>query len=332
MAYDKGQVAVERLVGGALSGWSAISGVSRTGEADETRQPVDFASVSINDGYTVGDRGELSLDPATATASLNDYVRIEAGGGDPTYGAGPFGAGPYGEAYGGLAQPPINKNDRVEIKYNDVIVLAGLCTEVTVTYAASGEALAHGMHVERRTQVNIASIQRLMLGTVVRWLSLPAESAIDRLRRWFTVDTSAVDGSPSLDVPMEPEDDAGGATLLDIARAFTEATHLPVRPPGVLSPDTWPELEVVALGSEPLPGLDDATQWVSEIEYTNGRPSQLSVITNDTRFTASQEVAGGGALVAFRVPGPIDALGRTVVAHRLTQSFGRAYTAQIEVT
>lgn len=333
MAYDKGLVLVERLVGGALSGWSLTTGLSRTGEVGDERTPTRFASVTVNDGYSIGANGELSLDPATATATIVDYVEIQPGG-DPAYGVGPYGYGKYGLPYGGLELPSITKGDRVEISYDGVIVMAGMCTEATVTFTPTGAALARGMHAERRTVAQFSSVQRLMLQSTVEWAALPQERAIDRLKRWFTVSNTAAIDPALLRVPM-PAEDAGSATLLDIARQFSEFTTVPVRPPGVLSPDNWPRLSLVRIDTEPTADFDDATEWVTEIEYLNGRPSAMAVKTNDTRLTvgvAANATAGGGTVyTGFRAPGVVDAFGRNVIVHRISQTFGPSYTARIEV-
>lgn len=334
MAYDKGLVLVERLVGGALSGWSLTTGASRTGELGDERSPVRFAAVTVNDGYSIGNSGELSLDPATATATVIDYVMIKPGG-NPAYGSAPYGAGRYGQPYGGLELPPINKGDRIEVSYDGVVIMAGMCTAATATFAPTGDALERGKHAERRTVAQFASVQRLMLQSLVSWPSLPQEAAITRLQRWFTVTIADGIDPQLLTVPMPAQDDAGTATLLDIARAFSEYTRIPVRTPGILSPNNWPSLSLVRMDDDPAPGLDDATEWVTEVEYTNARPSSMAVKGNDTRlagpFAANATGPSTFVYTGFRAPGRVDAFGRTVTAYRVTQTFGPAYSAAIEV-
>ncbi len=333
MAYDKGLVLVERLVGGALSGWSLTTGASRTGETGDVRSPVRFAAVTVNDGYSIGSRGELSLDPATATATIIDYVTVKPGG-DPSYGSARYGAGRYGQPYGGLELPPINKGDRIEVRYNNVVIMAGMCTEATATFAPTAGALERGMHAERRTVAQFASVQRLMLQSMVSWATLPQETAIARLQRWFTVTIPEGIDPQLLAVPMPAEDDAGTSTLLDIARTFSEYTHIPVRTPGILSPNNWPSLTLVRLDDDPPPGLHDATLWITEVEYTNARPSSMAVKANDTRLAiayAGNTTDAGTVYTGFRAPGRVDAFGRTVTAYRVTQTFGTTYSAAIEV-
>lgn len=332
MAYDKGLVRIDRLRGGALTGWSMITGVGLTGESAYTREAVDFASVSISDGYTVEDNGTLSLDPATGTATISDHVELRPGG-DPSFGAGPFGLGRFGMAYGGLELPPINRDDRVEVFYDGTLILAGLWTQVDVTFNPDPKA-PPPKFVQRTITATLASVQRLLLNTRVEWLSLPAEPAITRLRRWFDVDTSAVPDPAVLNVLVAGEPDPGSTTLLDVARAFTAATALPVRPPAVVTPDNWPSLEVVVLTDDPPAGLTDAADWATELKYTDGRPTALAVKSDDIRFAIerdSHEIGGFTTLTAFRVPGRVDAFGRVVTVYRLAQTYAKSYSADLEV-
>lgn len=340
MSYDRSKLTFALTSGSAMLGWRGVTlGVTRLGLTTDTRTVIPVAAVALNDGYTVGDRGELSIDPSTATATLSEHAT-----GTPTPGT-----------------PPLRVGDRIEIAYDMVVLLRGMVTAVTCDLKP-GDAFDLGYDFTRTWTYTIASIESLLLTRVATWDPLPAESALVRLRRHFTVSTAAVAAAhlPYLDVEV-PAADAGSATMLDLARQFTAATLLPLRiDPGEIADydasisvfDTsiaWPDQALT-------PVITGSTGWVTSAGYASAddgtlAPTTATVTTDDTRFTGGQSTItitpahltstfrlgtsrlGSSTVlsVGFHAGGVVDVLGAAVAVSRLQQRFAEHYDATLEL-
>lgn len=339
--YDPALFRLDRLHGAAVIGWLRI-GSDRIGLTDDLRTPVSTSAVTVANGYEITDAGALSLDPSTATATFARYV------------PGPVEPGTL----------PLAVTDRVEITYDRVVVFQGVVTAVGCTLQASTEAFRHGATYLRRATYTLRSFEALMLDRVVSWTSLPAEGALTRLRRWLTVNAAHVPAAhvARLETPVPAEESEGSATLLDLARAFTDATGLPLRGDGYTIRQ-WDHLAVVdsavSWTDQALtvaPGLTDSTTWANTVDYTTdpatGRlnPTAVAVSADDTRLLGGQTtrsitphpigqfVIGTSRIgqsatvpVGFLAPDVIDVLGTPATVARVTHTFGPHYVAALEI-
>lgn len=341
MTYDPKKFAFERVYGAAMLGWTAVLGQMRLGLADNQHEVIPVSTVTIADGYTVEQTGELSIDPAVGTATF--AVRAD---GPPT------------------PTVALRVGDKVEVSYDGVVLFDGAVTQVSCSLEAAADELSD--YVNRITY-SIASMETVLLSAVVSWDSLPEESALTRLRRWFTVDVSDV--SPShygwMNTTVPAETDAGSATMLDLARAFTTATMLPLRMASHFAP-VWHSLAAfdtsIDWDDQPLTGvaagLDAAHEWATAAEFATQpgqatfTPSSISVKANDTRLAGGQTTetitpaylgttfrlgtsrlgSTGPVWIGFRAPGVIDGFGQPVAVSRVTQTFTTtSYGAALEI-
>lgn len=339
MSYDPHLYEATRLVGARL-GTEFRLGSTRLGAADQ-HIPLDFASVTIADGFTRGTAGELSIDPTVCTATVTDYLP------DPV-------------AVGTLA---LAINDRVQVAYASVVQFIGAVTGVSVVIG-----MMHGGRHSRQITYTIASRESQLLAASVSWSSLPAESALTRLQRWFTTDTSGVATAhlPAATVTVPADPNPGTADLLTLARAFSAATLLPVRPTFPLDPSAGLALSVFdgALSwSDQIvtvaPGLTTSADWTQSVKYSNlpgsaaVTPDSITVVPNDMRLAGGQLDAAtttpsylgttlrlgtsrtgtsGVVQVGFLAGMAVDVFGSTMIASRVVQTYGlKRYTASLEL-
>lgn len=326
MGYSRGKFKLERLYASAKLGFTAVLGEMRLGMSTDLRQAVDVSSFSVADGYGIESNGALTLDPATATAAM---------------------------AVRGDVALNLGNNAAVEASYDGVIVFAGLVTGLKLIQVAD-PSVPSG-YVQRVTYT-LASIELRLMQAIVTWTALPAEPAITRLGRWFDVDTSAVSAGhlSFLETEMPAVVEAGSATKLDIAREFSAVTLLPVRQRSYLvgAPSS---LAVLDPTTEPA-AIGDAADWVHSVDFEQRSgglvPTAVDVITNDMRlagglrvvdvdatFLGSTFVLGvsrlgsSGALAAgFLAPSPVDIFGHVLPVARVSQTFAREYSAEIELS
>lgn len=211
MTYDPKLLKFRRVVPGSQIGVSLIVGKSLLGEdLSELTDAGNLSSVELTDGYDVGSNGELSIDPLTGTATFAER----------------FHPGPADTVQGWAQQHEMYTNTGWELRYNDSIVAQGkvLRVETTVT--------ADAAYWVKKTQYVLSGAAARWLDTTASWAStLPAEGALTRLRRFFTVDTSLCRSAITayLDTVTAPSEEPGSSTLLDLARDFTTLTKFPVR-------------------------------------------------------------------------------------------------------
>jgi hypothetical protein len=335
--YDPSLLTVEKLTGAAMLGWFVL-GESRLGESSDTHTLVDTVSVSIADGYTIGEGGELSLDPATATITVNEHSDDES-------------------AFD-LSSLILPAGSRARIAYGDVTLFSGTVTGVSVGIEPTGYGDA-----DRRIVYTLASKEVMLFGQTVAWTSLPAETAYERLSRWFDIDTLGIAPTHAYRMDVElPEETEGSATLLDLARAFSAATGLPLR---FASPDNfaeWNQLTVFDTAADwpdqPLavPGVYGVSAaWTTAVSYATvaGQmvPEAVEVKHDDMRFAIGQSpvLYGGVGLGTLRLGtdrlgsagsissgfasgNVVDVFGTPAVVARVTQAFGtKHYSADLEL-
>jgi hypothetical protein len=343
MSYDPDKLAVERLSESAYLGWFVI-GESRLGLAEDVRTPVDASVVTVADGYSLGDGGELSLDPATATVSFTET--IDGPVGTPT-----------------LTLPV---GSRCAVTYDDVTIFVGVVTVATVQSSPDGYG-----KVKITSTYSLASKEIALFGQTVTWASLPAETAEERLERWgFTLhsDTMAVGHLYRLALEVPAEDSEGSSTLLDQARAFSAVTGLPLRFANMLAFDQWDQLTVYDTATDwpdqalvPATGFEDANDFSTEATWSTRPnsadpakliPDSVHVKADDTRLLSGQESvtiapsylgttfriglsrlgSGGSIYVGLQSGSVVDVFGTNAVVSRVTQRFtSKHYSAELEL-
>ncbi|GAA3193934.1 glycosyl hydrolase family 28-related protein [Dactylosporangium siamense] len=322
--YNPDLLRFERLSGSARLGWTAVLGRTRLGATTDLREVIPVSAVTLADGYTIGDNGELSLDPATGTAQMSTR-------GAPT----------------GLT---LAVGDVVEVSYEHVILFGGKVTGVTTGLEADPTG-----GFTQQTTYKLASREATLMSAVESWDALPEETALTRLTRWFTVDTTAVSAAHvALLNTVMPAEDAGTATRLDLARAFSAATTLPLRMRSYLTGGAS-NVTVLDPGSV-APTIADAQDWAHAVDYEStarGKftPSTVTVRADDTRLMGGQQSVAvtpdrlgrtfrlgrsrlGGSLfrsTGFLAGDTISVFGTVVPVARVTQSFGRHYSASLEL-
>lgn len=302
----------------------------------DTRVPV--SAMSIIDGYTVGGNGELSLNPTTATASYSLY---EEGAVNST--------------------TALFVGDYVEAYYDGVLAFNGIVREIEVEVSPDTAAEKRGKSFRKNITYTLSSLDHILLSQVASWDFLPEESALVRLSRWFSIDYSAVAvAHRDRLATLVPESDAGTSTLIDLIRAFSAATLIPIRLATYKGPyfleafDTsqvWPDQPLV-----PVMGFSSAADWATSVTFTeqaNGvrLPTGLSVKGGDMRLLGgiasvgvdpanldddfvldSSRLDGLTTLpVGFRAPMPIEAFGYVLPVLKVNQSFGDVYRASVEI-
>lgn len=234
-------------------------GVSALGVTTPVRTPVPTSSLAITTGYEVGQLGELSIDPVAATGSISQW-----GSGD----------------WPDTATPQLSSGDFVEVTYGDTVLISGFVQgTATDVRAATGP----GGQWRKNISYSVVSNPAIMLSRLVEWASLPAEGALPRLQRWFTVDISDVpaEHTARLYEPQAARTEAGRATLLELAREFTARTlfTLAAGPTPTALKVAWP-------AAAPIAGTEDARTWTRAWKYdTRGQLASLSV-TGEAADTA----------------------------------------------
>lgn len=199
--YDPALLRMEALRGDASLPFRL--GYSVLGAASATSRDIPIASVSITSGYGVEQLGELSLDPIAASGTL---ATLGTGEPDPL-------------------TPLLAVGNFVQVRYGSTVLFRGVVNTITSALEADPPGWT------KRVTYTLLSQDAVLLGRTVSWRrALPAEGALRRLRRFFTVDTSGLPAARRalLDEPMAAQPAGGHATLLEVARAFTARTLLPL--------------------------------------------------------------------------------------------------------
>ncbi len=342
--YDPTRLIFNKLIGGAQLGYSArlgemvLGGGTEQGTGTSTRVPI--SSFAKNDGYSIGDKGELSIDPTRGTASFFSE-RLE-GAITPV-------------------MPDMRTGDKFEVYYDGVMQMQGECVEARASVEVA-DAPKFGKEFVRTVTYTLSSLEVIMLNREVEHEALPEEPALERLQRFFTVDTSHVATTHMYQTAvLAPAKDAGTSTYLDLAREFTEVTKLPVRT-NATTVDEWDHLEVldrtISWPDQPFTvetNFGESHEWLTSVEFAeNGTrefsPISAAVKANDLRLTGGQKMyeegdlsplgnltLGAGKLggkrliVGFSAPGVVDVVGVPAVVSRVNHVFGNSvYSASIE--
>jgi hypothetical protein len=161
--YDPALFLLERAesVGSALGAF--ILGVSTLGGGAGTGWvPIPSATFTLSAGYDVDDNGTLLVSADTGTVSLSFW---------DTPGA-----------------TPLYPSDRVRASYAGETLFLGTVDTTHIAYAVDGEAARHGATRRVDFTATIAGTYAAALQLTICWTELPEEPAIDRIRRWITVD------------------------------------------------------------------------------------------------------------------------------------------------
>jgi hypothetical protein len=339
MAYDPRLITLVKMAGATMVGWTFRLGASRLGQTADTRTPIRVSAVTMTDGYDVGPSGELSIDPMTGTATISDEY-------DPD----------PGDLVTDDLGTVLAAGDRIQISYGNTVLQQGAVTSV------DSHVETDGFHWIRKTTYQFTGSGGIMLANTIDWPALPQESALTRLGRFFTVDTSLLSIAQTnyLNSVMAASTGAGTGTYLDQARAFTAATLFPVRPANP-APVAWRQLAVVPAvtfqGTLPTPSIGSAENFSCSSDFTTGaglahRTIGLEVIKNFDGFITGVTTGPAAPLAALgqfqlgtsrigktmttpigiQAPAVIDAFGTRVVASKVIHNFNsRDYRSGLEV-
>jgi hypothetical protein len=246
--------------------------------------------------------------------------------------------------------------DRIEVAYGSSVIFQGVVTEAEVVVEASQDAVRQGYTFQRHASYTLRSFAAQLLDTLVNYTDLPAETAIARARRYFTISTAALNSSElsAVNAVQAPEiSGTGSMRLIDVIRNFTEQTLYPLRIVPSL-PVSWTSLEVVSAGQ--LAGVY-APEWARTITWkaddTSGGvlyPTDVTVQTDNVQFfTGTTEMPvtvskiGAFSIGAGRIgssydvnsgfqPGTrIDIFGDPMVVSRITITFGNTAQTALEM-
>lgn len=153
--YDPTLFVLERLEHVSARTGEFRLGLSRLGSTSTSWAPVDSASFSRTEGYTIDANGTLVYDSETASVALSFW-----GNPDP----------------GQLLYP----SDRVRASYDGTQVFRGQVDTTSITVEAD----------PLRTDFTATCVGAYwpFLNGSVCWHALPVESPITRIRRWLIVD------------------------------------------------------------------------------------------------------------------------------------------------
>lgn len=272
MTYEADKLAVNAVYDEGVLGVGRL-GSMRLGAAEATLAALDVASVAVSGGFQAGNLGELSTDPVAASGSLSTYGR-----GAPEVDSAPLTPGTY-----------------IEIAYDGTVLFQGVVDSTKTAVEATGDPRGQWVH---KLDWTTLSSDAILLATTVSWTSLPAEGALQRLGRWFSVDHSqvAADRVPLLYEPHAAAD-AGSATLLDLLRAFTERTLLPVRTGVPATTVTILDTAQHWDGNPPTPtdGTEDAAAWTHATDFASrARYSTLTLTGPEFPADYPDEAPPGG--------------------------------------
>ena len=336
--YDCAKFELLRSYGVARLGAGFRLGETRIGNTVEKTEPVHVASWTQNDGYTVGMNGELSIDPTTAIATLSTYE-------DDTI----------------TPTTTLRQDDILRASYDKVVIFTGNVVSAEFTAEEFPAAAGRGKRYVKKTRYLLRGRESMLIEAEISWGDLPAEPWLTRLQRWFTVDRSAVKASHTyqLNVTADPIA-AGTSTRVDMLRAFSEATLLPVRLK-ITDPPDPAAIEVfdTAINWADAPMAADVTnadQWMTSatwasVSATAWEPKDVSVKHNDLRFTGgigtyqattpnklgeiilgNSRIGGAGLIrTGFRAGNTVNVLGTVMAVAHLSQTFGaERYSADLE--
>jgi hypothetical protein len=159
LSIESAQV-VQSVVGG-------IVGLGAVGQDHGEWVPVDLASFSYTQGYTYDSAAQtLVYDSETATVSLSSWHSSETPG---------------------LPESPLRVGDKVKVEYSDLFQYLGTVVGTSTEYTERPAALSRQTRHRVNFTASLLGTYSIALAKRVCWLSLPAETAVDRLSRWVSI-------------------------------------------------------------------------------------------------------------------------------------------------
>lgn len=160
--YDPALFAVQRNATVSARADEFLVGVSKLDTAGtDTWIDVPMASFSYRQSYTPNETRTLIVDAESASVSLSYWHQ-------PTI-------------------APLFAADRVRAVYNGETIFLGTVDSTRYTFTVDPAAAAHGATYRVDFSASLVGTYAAMLAKTVCWAGLPAEPAIDRIRRWITV-------------------------------------------------------------------------------------------------------------------------------------------------
>jgi len=139
---------------------SFIVGKSKFGTPATIWANIPAATVTINQSYSPDANGTLIIEQQTASISLS---------------------------YWDNPGPLLYAGDHIELLYAGELLFYGTVDSTAITYTIDPEADKHGATRRVDCSATAAGTYAVMMGRTVKWKNLPHETAINRIRRWVTV-------------------------------------------------------------------------------------------------------------------------------------------------
>lgn len=161
LPYDPAAFRVERA--GSVSGrlGAFVLGASALGAASSAWLTVPAATFSYSSSYSPDENGTLILDSETASIAL---------------------------AFWDTAGSVLVAGERVRATYNGKLLFVGRVDSTSVAYSTDAGSLRYGAYRRIDFTATLVGQYAAAMERTVSWESLPKEYAIQRIRRWVTVD------------------------------------------------------------------------------------------------------------------------------------------------
>lgn len=161
--YDFEKFTFERAESLSSKVGEFLIGLSKLGAATATAWvPIEVSSFSMTASYGVED-GILIVDADTATVSMSYWTSADT------------------------LEYPLYAGDRVRASYDTEEIFLGTVDRVSVRYVAEPSARRRGAARLVSFQAEMLGTYAVMMGRIICHGALPAETAIQRIRRWATV-------------------------------------------------------------------------------------------------------------------------------------------------
>jgi len=161
VTYDPALFVLERASAVSAALGSLVLGASTLGTTGDTWVTVPMASFSFTEEYRPDENGTLIYEQQSAQVSLSYWH-------EPTV-------------------TPLVPADRVRATYDSKVLFLGTVDTTRYTYETDPAALAHGATHRVDFSAQLVGTYAAALAKTVCWTYLPAEPAIDRIRRFVTV-------------------------------------------------------------------------------------------------------------------------------------------------
>lgn len=172
--YDPTRLVLRRAVVMTSKLNSFVLGKSKLGAHATVWQNIPAATVTINQSYTP-DTATYPTPPPKGPQVCFHTLLIEQE------------TASIALSYWDNPGPLLYAGDRIEVLYAGELLFYGTVDSTSLAYVVDPAAAAHGATRRVDFSATVAGTYAVMMGRMVSWKNLPAESAIKRIRRWVKV-------------------------------------------------------------------------------------------------------------------------------------------------